>query len=123
MLPVPPENQPVGAAAMVGMHPGILGHNHSPGLAVCPNGDLLAVHFTACASSAEYLPNVAFIATRLRCGADRWDSPDFFLDFPDVTEESALLWNDGGTLHLFTGGVGLNGTPFKWCSSRDSGAT
>jgi hypothetical protein len=123
MLPVPPENQPVGAGARVGMHPGILGHNHSPGLAVCPNGDVLAVHFTACSTSAEYLPNVAFIATRLRCGADRWDMPDFFLDFPDVTEESALLWNDRGTLHVFTGGVGLNGTPFKWCSSRDSGAT
>ncbi|MCJ7543942.1 MAG: SUMF1/EgtB/PvdO family nonheme iron enzyme [Phycisphaerae bacterium] len=123
MLPVPPENQPVGAAAMVGMHPGILGHNHSPGLAVCPNGDVLAVHFTACSTSSEYLPNVAFIATRLRYGADRWEFPDFFLDFPDVTEESALLWNDGATLHLFTGGVGLNGTPFKWCSSRDSGST
>ena len=122
MLPVPPENQPVGTAAMTGMHPGLWGHNHSPGLAACPNGDVLAVHFTACASSAEYLPNVAFIVTRLRHGADRWDMPDFLLDFPDVTEESALLWNDTGTLHLFTGGVGLNGTPFKWCSSRDSGA-
>jgi hypothetical protein len=122
MLPMPPENQPVGSAALAGLHPGILGHNHSPALAVCPNGDVLAVHFTACSSSTEYLPNVAFIATRLRFGADCWDFPDFFLDFPDVTEESPLLWNDGGLLHLFTGGVGLNGTPFKWCSSRDSGA-
>jgi formylglycine-generating enzyme required for sulfatase activity len=123
MLPVPPENQPAGHAGLVGMHPGILGHNHSPGLAVCPNGDLLAVHFTASSSSTEYLPNVAYIATRLRHGADRWDWPDLLLDFPDVTEEGALLWNDGGVLHLVTGGVGLNGVPFKWCSSRDSGAT
>jgi len=123
MLAVPPDNASPGAAAAVGMHGGILGHNHSPALAVCPNGDVVAVHFTACSSSTEYLPNIAFIATRLRFGADRWDSPDFFLDFPDVTEESPLLWNDGGVLHLFTGGVGLNCTPFKWCSSSDSGGT
>ncbi len=123
MLPVPPENYPPEAAGAVGFHPAILGHNHSPGLAVCPNGDVLAIHFTACSSSTEYLPNIAFIATRLRYGADRWDMPDLLLDFPDVTEESPLLWNDGGVLRLFTGGVGLNLTPFKWCSSSDNGGT
>ena len=122
LLPIPPENQQAPWGELVGLHPAILAHNHSPALAVCPNGDVLAVHFSACGTWCEYWSNLAFIATRLRFGADQWDMPDFLFDFPDVTEESPLLWNDGGRLVLFTGGVGLDGVPFKWITSADSGA-
>ncbi|MBI4556710.1 MAG: SUMF1/EgtB/PvdO family nonheme iron enzyme [Candidatus Hydrogenedentes bacterium] len=121
LLSVPPENCPREEILAAGLHPAMLRHNHSPGLVACPNGDLLATYFTA--TPEEYSPGVAFIATRLRFGADQWDMPCLFFDFPDAAEETTLLWNDGGTVWHITGGVGMPGVPFKWHSSKDNGAT
>lgn len=123
VLPIPPENQPWEAIVAAGLHPAQLGHNHSASLVVCPNGDLLAVFFSSSTPSTEYYPNTSFIAARLRFGAEQWDMPGPFYDFPDVNDQSSLLWNDGGVVHHFGGGVGLWGVPFRWNSSRDSGAT
>ena len=106
-----------------GLDPSILGHNHSAGLTVCPNGDLLAIFFSASTPSDEYQANTSFVATRLRYGSDQWDMPAPFYDLPDVNDQSALLWTDGGTVHFFGGGAGLTGVPFRWQTSTDSGAT
>ena len=100
ILPIPPENVPPQEIRATGLHPAILGHNHSPALEVCPNGDLLATYYSAV---GEYSPDVALIATRLRYGNEQWDMPTLFFDLPDINDVSPLLWNDRGTLHLFSG--------------------
>jgi formylglycine-generating enzyme required for sulfatase activity len=123
LLPIPPENVPAAAVEAAGLHPAVMAHNHSPGLEVTPNGDLLAVFFSSSTSFAEYWPNVRFIATRLRFGSDQWDMPEPLYDFPDVNDQTALLWNDAGVLRLFTGGIGLTGVPFRMCVSTDNGST
>ncbi len=123
LLPIPPEDEPADAIVAAGLHPSILGHNHSAGLTVCPNGDVLAVFFSASTPSDEYRANTSFVATRLRYGSDEWDMPSRFYDFPDVNDQSALLWTDRGTVYFFGGGAGLTGVPFRWQTSGDSGAT
>jgi len=127
LLPIPPENQNKDAILAVGLHPAFKGHNHSPSLEVCPNGDVLAAYYTASdpTGKGEYGPDVALIATRLRFGSDSWDMPSLLIDFPDANDHAPLLWNDGGTLHLFWGSPRLRrgGFPFQWISSEDCGAT
>ena len=126
ILPIPPgpdnaQTKNLGVITTAGFHPGILMHNHSPALVACPNGDMLAVYFT---SVGETSPDVALIAMRLRNGADSWDMPDMFLDFPDANDAGPLLWNDNDTLRLFWASVKLNsGFPFQWVNSVDNGAT
>lgn len=121
MLPTPPENRPAEEMEACGIHPAIYGHNHSPGLAVLDNGDLLAAFFSA---YHERTPGVGIIATRLRYGADEWDMPSPLLDFPDVNDHAPLLWNDAGKLYLFWGHPKLDYVyPFQWIESDDHGAT
>jgi len=123
LLPIPPDNASAEEIAAAGLHPMLLGHNHSPGLVVMPNGDVLAVFFSASTPGTEYWPNVGFIATRLRYGSDEWDTPAPFYDFADLNDQSALLWNDAGTVWCFTGGRYLNGVPFRIQTTKDNGAT
>ncbi|MPZ19727.1 MAG: SUMF1/EgtB/PvdO family nonheme iron enzyme [Luteitalea sp.] len=123
LLAVPPENMMPDAVKASGLDPGLGGHNHSAGVTVTPNGDLLVVTFTAATQQAEYRPGNAFVVTRRRFGSEQWDVPSVFMDFADVQDASALLWTDDDTVHFFGGGVGLTGVPFRWTSSTDSGAT
>jgi hypothetical protein len=126
LLPIPPETrvsrQVIDAA---GLHPSFRGHNHSPALEVCPNGDVLMIIYT---SYSEYEPGVSLMATRLRFGALTWDMPTPMFDFPGVNDHAPMLWTDNGTVHLFWGCPRLepennNPYPFQWISSTDSGAT
>ena len=132
ILPIPPENVYGESSRAVGLPDGILWHNHSPGLEVLPNGDVLASYFTsagyvdqrrdsACVSG-EATPDIALLALRLRFGSDEWEMPDLLLDYPDINDVAPLLWNDGGTVRLFWGGY-LSGVPFQSAVSRDNGAT
>jgi len=128
LLPTPPENiikqrenNAVHLNKVLGFDPGILSHHHSPALEVMPNGDLLAIYYTAV---SEITPDVAMIASRLRFGSDQWSYPDLLLDFPDVDDHSPLLWRDGETVKFFWGANKLDpGFPFQWISSKDNGAT
>jgi hypothetical protein len=132
ILPIPPENVKAEASRAAGLPEGLLGHNHSPGLEVMPNGDLLAVYFTSdgyednrrdrTCVSGEATPDIALMAVRLRYGSEQWDMPEILLDYPDINDVAALLWNDGGTVRLFWGGY-LDGVPFRTALSRDSGAS
>ena len=123
-LPTPPENTPpaqLAALRALGLHRATLRHNHSPALEVAPNGDVIAVIYTAV---SETDPDVALITTRLRFGADQWDPPDLFLDLPDIDDHAPMLWNDAGELWLVWGANKLDsGFPFQWVKSRDNGAT
>ncbi|HZQ55244.1 MAG TPA: SUMF1/EgtB/PvdO family nonheme iron enzyme [Bryobacteraceae bacterium] len=123
MLPIPPEDEEPEAIRAAGIYPGVWGHNHSPGIAVLPNGDVLVIEFSAPSSSTEYLPSTTFVAIRRRFGSDEWDMPSLFYDFADVNDQSGLLWNDNGSVYFFGGGVGLDGVPFRFQVSRDSGAS
>ncbi|HWB83199.1 MAG TPA: SUMF1/EgtB/PvdO family nonheme iron enzyme [Bryobacteraceae bacterium] len=123
LLPIPPEDVAKEAIVAAGFDPAINGHNHSSGVAVCPNGDVLWIAFSASSTSTEYLPNTVFTISRLRFGSDEWDPPGLFYDFADANDQSALLWNDNGTVRFFGGGVGLTGVPFRMQSTRDNGAT
>jgi hypothetical protein len=124
LLPIPPENTPLeklNAIQVAGLDPGILRHQHSPALEVAPNGDLIAIYYT---SVDEVTPDVALLATRLRFGADAWDMPERFIDFPDVDDHAPMLWLDGDSLRFYWGANKLDsGFPFQWTSSGDNGAT
>jgi formylglycine-generating enzyme required for sulfatase activity len=67
-------------------------HNHSPGLAECPNGDLLAVWYSCISEPGPELCNAA---SRLRFGAREWDPPSPFWDGPDINDHGPKLWWDG----------------------------
>lgn len=119
--PVPPDNSDKEEIKLSGLHPSLGGHNHHSALVVCPNGDLLAVYFSA---SFEDDPEVLLMGSRLRYGADEWDMPTPIIDFPDVNDVSPLLWRDGNKIYLFWGNIHLKGGfPFQWVESTDNGAT
>lgn len=121
MLPTPLENSKREVIDAAGLHPSFRGHNHSPALEICPNGDVLLIIYT---SYHEYEPEVSLIASRLRFGAEQWDMPSPIFDFPNVNNHAPLLWNDDGALHFFWGNPRLDGAfPFQWTSSTDNGAT
>jgi hypothetical protein len=89
-----------------------------------PNGDLLAVFFSSSTATTESETNTTFSQARLRHGAQQWDMPDVFIDFANMNDQSALLWNDDGRIWFFAGGRGWpKQVPFKYTTSRDNGAT
>lgn len=100
------------------------GHNHDPGIAECPNGDLLSVWYSTVTERGREL---GLVASRLRHGAEEWEPASPFWDAPDRNDHAPALWFDGEKrLHLF---VGLS-TAATWGplaivmrTSDDSGAT
>ncbi len=130
ILPIPPENNPDAAMPAVGLHPSVKGHIHSGGLVACPNGDLFMASFSSTMGTSESSSNATIVCTRLRRGADQWDMPDLFVDFADLNDQTALFWADGDTVWFFGGGryfgpgpQPLGNVPFRYSTSRDSGAT
>ncbi len=121
LLPTPLENQSRETIDAAGFHPSFRGHNHSPAMEVCSNGDVLLVIYT---SYHEYEPGVSFIASRLRFGADHWDMPSPYVDLPDINDHAPLLWNDNNKLYLFWGNPRMNSAfPFQWITSEDNGSS
>jgi len=121
-LPIPPDNTGT-VGALTGVCQSVCRHNHSPGFEILPNGDALAVYFSA--PHGENDDDVRFIWARLRYGSDQWDMPELFYDFKHRNDQSGLLWTDGGTVYFFGGGriSESDKIPFKICSSTDNGAT
>ncbi len=77
-------------------------HNHSPTIAECPNGDLLAVWYSCVDEAGTELNN---LASRLRRGATEWEPASLFWDGPDINDHSPKLWWDGDkTLFHFARG-------------------
>jgi len=125
-LPLPPDNNTNLVGGLVGLDAGVWAHNHSPGFEVLPNGDLLAVYFSARMANgeAESAKDTRFIQARLRHGAEQWDMPEPFLDFEGMNDQSALLWRDGKSVWFFGGGRGASTMmPFKLAASTNNGVT
>jgi formylglycine-generating enzyme required for sulfatase activity len=116
-LTFPWENQ------VVGLHPSNQGKVHSSGFVACPNGDLLLIGFSSSRQKSEAAHNTTMVVTRLRYGADGWEMPELFYDRSGINDQSALLWNDKGTLWFFGGGRGMGNIPFVFATSTDNGAT
>ena len=125
-LPIPPDNDTNLTGALAGLDGAVRAHNHSPGFEILPNGDALAVYFSAKNSrgASESDGSTCFVQARLRCGADEWDPPELFFDFKGLNEQSGLLWTDGRTIRFFGGGRGVSAwVPFKMATSTNNGAT
>ena len=123
LWPIPPEDTAPRPIEATGLCPAVMGHLHSGGLAVMPNGDLLQVSFSSAKSESEDSPDTTMVVTRLRRGSEEWDMPDLFYDLADLNDQSALLWNDGGKVWFFGGGRSFGNVPFRFTTSADSGAT
>lgn len=129
LLPSPPETETNGGKMPahqkrsdgVGLDPSFRGHNHSPALEVCDNGDVLLAIFT---SYTEYEPEMSLMGSRLRFGADTWDMPSKLVDCPGTCDNTPLLWKDQGRIYLFWAWSRAFGAfPFQWIMSEDHGAT
>lgn len=77
------------------------GHNHCPSVTWCDNGDLLAVWFSC---NRERGREMTILGSRLRAGAERWDTAAEFFKAPDRNMTGSALFNDGqGRLFFFNG--------------------
>ncbi|MHC4619010.1 MAG: SUMF1/EgtB/PvdO family nonheme iron enzyme [Planctomycetota bacterium] len=77
------------------------GHNHSPQITACANGDLLATWFT-CVSEKDR--EMGRGASRLRWGKQEWDDASVFWDAPDRNDSVCALWTDeNGRIYHFVG--------------------
>jgi formylglycine-generating enzyme required for sulfatase activity len=99
-------------------------HNHCPGIAACPNGDLLVTFYTCNEESGR---EMAVAATRLRRGSDHFDPDEIFYKAPGRNMHATALWWDGkNTLYHFQGigiGDGWQSLALMVRTSDDSGAT
>ena len=99
-------------------------HNHCPGIAWCPNGDLLAVWYT---TIQEWGRELAIAGSRLRQGRDAWDEADLFWDVPDRNDHTPTIWSDHrGRLYHFNGMAvegGWHDLAMLVRESDDNGAT
>ena len=98
-------------------------HNHGPGVAACPNGDLLAAWFSTVTEGNREMVQAG---SRLRWDADEWEPASLFWDGPDRNDTGAGLWCDGkDTIYHF---ATMSFAASSRCilvmrSSTDSGAT
>ena len=102
------------------------GHNHCPALTWCANGDLLACWFS---TDNEKSTKMTILASRLRAGANEWDTASEFFKADDANMTGSALFHDGkGTLYHFNGmgrkGVrGWGELALLLRTSTDNGAT
>ncbi|MHC4500906.1 MAG: exo-alpha-sialidase, partial [Planctomycetota bacterium] len=99
-------------------------HNHSPSIAACPNGDLLALWFS-CVSERDREMTVA--AARLRYGDEHWEQASLFWDAPDRNEVGSRVGLDeNGNIYsavALSKGSGYGQQAKVLRTSTDSGAT
>ena len=95
-LPIPPDSDYNLSGMAAGLDGGGWSHNHSPGLTVLPNGDVLAIWFSGRNRNAEAgtLPEPRQIVARLRHGAEVWDPPEVFKDWQDRNDGNPVMFTD-----------------------------
>ena len=101
-------------------------HNHDPAIAMCPNGDVLAIWYTC---EREPGRELALAASRLRRGATEWEPAAPFWDAPDRNDHAPALWYDGkDTLYHYNGlsagpGYKKRSLAIIMRTSKDNGVT
>ena len=65
-LPIPAAYTPTEQGKIVGIDEGVFVHAHSPGFEILPNGDALAIYFSAPKGLSESDIQCTFIQARLR---------------------------------------------------------
>jgi formylglycine-generating enzyme required for sulfatase activity len=106
----------------IGFKPGLGMAYHNSAVAVLPNGDLIAAYYNT--PKYEDDPDQTVMTMRLRYGAEDWDMPEPWPDFPDVADAAPVFWNDNGKIWFFFGSPRLlGGPPFQYMTSNDNGAT
>ena len=94
-------------------------HNHDPGLAVCPNGDVLAIWYT----TEEEVGNELNVAvSRFAVGATSWSPAQLFWQCADANNHAPALFTDAdGTIFHFNGNKLMPGAVYR--TSKDNGYT
>jgi len=106
----------------IGLKPGLGVAYHNSAVQACPNGDLIAAYYNT--PKEENDPDQTILTMRLRYGAEDWDLPEPWPDFPDAADAAPVLWNDHGKMWFFFGSPRLlGGPPFQFMTSMDNGAT
>src|SRR5260370_28553486 len=106
----------------IGLKPGLGVAYHNSGVVVCDNGALLAAYYNT--RKEENDPDQSIVSLRLRYGAEDWDMPEPWPDFPDAADAAPVFWNERGTLWMFFGSPRLlAGPPFQYMTSKDNRAT
>ncbi len=106
----------------IGLKPGLGAAYHNSALQVLNNGDLVAAYYNT--PIYENDPDQTILTMRLRYGAEDWDMPEPWPDFPDAADAAPVFWNDRGKLWFFWGSPRLlGGPPFQFMTSTDNGAT
>jgi formylglycine-generating enzyme len=97
-------------------------HNHFGAIAVCPNGDVLAVWYSTVSEEGRECVQAA---ARLRVGSGAFDPPAFFFGVPNCNTHAPVLLSDGKRLyHFFTQSLaGWDDAAEGMRTSDDSGAT
>ncbi len=75
-------------------------HNHAPGIAECPNGDMLVSWYRG--SGERKADDVAVYGARLKAGESAWSDAFLMVDTPGFPDGNTALWvDDRGRLILF----------------------
>jgi len=106
----------------IGFRPGLGVVYHNSAVQVCANGDLVAAYYNTLKEEDD--PDQTVMTMRLRYGAEDWDMPEPWPDFPDAADAAPVFWNDHGKLWFFFGSPRLLAAPpFQFLTSTDNGAT
>ena len=106
----------------IGFAPGLGVAYHNSAVQVCSNGDLIAAYYNT--PKYEDDPDQTVMTMRLRYGAEDWDMPEPWPDFPDAADAAPVFWNERGKMWFFFGSPRLlGGPPFQFLTSTDNGAT
>jgi hypothetical protein len=105
----------------IGFAPGLGTAYHNSAVQVCDNGDLIAAYYNT--PKYEDDPDQTILTMRLRYGAEDWDMPEPWPDFPDADDAAPVFWNEHGRMWFFWGSPRLmGGPPFQFMTSVDNGA-
>ena len=106
----------------IGFAPGLGTAYHNSAVQVSNNGDLIAAYYNT--PKYEDDPDQTIMTMRLRYGAEDWDMPEPWPDFPDADDAAPVFWNERGKMWFFFGSPRLlGGPPFQFMTSADNGAT
>ena len=82
------------------------GHNHCPAVTWCPNGDLLAIWFSADDESGR---EMTILSSRFSQADRKWSKPVDFMRIPDRNLTGSSLLYDGDSTIWHLNGVGAAG--------------